>query len=189
MSFRAAPEGIYWCPAPLRDEDQRSYKVRSVADVQAVPPPLVDEYVSDSTVGSDSEAPATSRRGLSKVAAPRRTRQTAGKIPASQAVAQVAEAKKRRGKQTKSAVSADITTKSSDIETIDVEEDDGDVQSPKATTAPSSGRQAAETPRPAPGAQGLSTSSTGLADDVRSNRRLKKAPPKPCKPNIRSAAK
>jgi hypothetical protein len=27
-------EGIYWCLAPLRDKDQRSYKVRSVADVQ-----------------------------------------------------------------------------------------------------------------------------------------------------------
>jgi hypothetical protein len=26
-------EGIYWCPAPLRDEDQCSYKVRDVADV------------------------------------------------------------------------------------------------------------------------------------------------------------
>jgi hypothetical protein len=49
------------------------------------PPPPVDEYVSDSTVGSDSEAPTTSRRALSKVAAPQRTRQTAEKIPASQA--------------------------------------------------------------------------------------------------------
>jgi hypothetical protein len=58
-------EGIYWCPAPLRDEDQRSYKVRDVADLQAAPPPPVDEYVSDSTVGSDSEAPATLRRALS----------------------------------------------------------------------------------------------------------------------------
>jgi hypothetical protein len=56
-----------------------------MADVQAAPPPLVDEYVSDLTVGSDNEAPATSRRAPSKVAAPRRTRQTAGKIPASQA--------------------------------------------------------------------------------------------------------
>jgi hypothetical protein len=63
-------EGIYWCPAPLRDEDQRSYKVRSVADLLAVPPPPIDEYVSDSTVGSDSEGPATSRRGPSKVDAP-----------------------------------------------------------------------------------------------------------------------
>jgi hypothetical protein len=31
-------EGIYWYPTPLRDEDQRSYKVREVADVQAAPP-------------------------------------------------------------------------------------------------------------------------------------------------------
>jgi hypothetical protein len=26
-------EGVYWCPAPLRNEDQHSYKVRDVADV------------------------------------------------------------------------------------------------------------------------------------------------------------
>jgi hypothetical protein len=121
-------EGIYWCLAPLRDEDQRSYKVRSVVDVQAVPPPPVDDYISDSTVGSDSEAPATSLRGPSKVGALRRMRPTAGKIPTSQTAAQVVEAKKRRGKQTRSAVSADTTTRSSDVETIDV-------QSPKATTA------------------------------------------------------
>jgi hypothetical protein len=60
-----------------------------------------------------------------------------GKIPTSQATAQVADAKKRRGKRTRSAVSPDTTTKSSDVKTIDVEEDEGDVQSPKATTAPS----------------------------------------------------
>jgi hypothetical protein len=88
-------EGIYWCLAPLRDEDQRSYKVRDMADVQVAPPPPVDEYVSDSTVGSDNEAPVASRRAPSKVVAPRRTRQTAGKIPASQAATQVAE--RRRG--------------------------------------------------------------------------------------------
>jgi hypothetical protein len=75
-------EGIYWGPAPLCDEDQHSYKARDVADVQAVTPPPVDEYVSDSTVGSDSKAP-TSRRAPSKVVAPRRTRQIAGKIPTS----------------------------------------------------------------------------------------------------------
>jgi hypothetical protein len=66
-------EGIYWCLAPLRDEDKRSYKVRSAADMQVAPPPPVEEYVSDSTVGSDSEAPTTSHKGPSKVAAPRRT--------------------------------------------------------------------------------------------------------------------
>jgi hypothetical protein len=66
-------EGIYWCSAPLHDEDQHSYKVHDMAGVQAAPPPPIDEYVSDSTVGSDSEAPATSRRAPSKVAASRRT--------------------------------------------------------------------------------------------------------------------
>jgi hypothetical protein len=118
-----------------------------------------------------------SRRGPSKVAVPRCTRQTAGKIPASQAATQVAEAKKSRSKQTRFAVSTDTTTKSSDVETIDVKEDEGDVQSLKATTAPSPGRQTTEMPRPAPGAQGLSTSSIGPVDDAGSNKRQKKASP------------
>jgi hypothetical protein len=115
-----------------------------VADVQVAPPPPVDEYISDSIVGSDSEAPATSRRAPSKVAAPWRTRQTVGKIPTSQAATQITEEKKRRGKWTRFAVSTDTTTASSDVETIDVEDDEGDVQSPKATTAPSPRGQAAE---------------------------------------------
>jgi hypothetical protein len=85
--------------------------------------------------------------------------------------------KKRRGKWTRSVVSEDTATRSFDVKTIDIEEDEGDVQSSKATTAPSPGRRAAETPRLALGAQGLSTSSTGPADDAGSNKRLKKAPP------------
>jgi hypothetical protein len=101
-----------------------------VADVQAAPPPPIDEYVSDSTVGSDSEAPAASHTAPSMVTVSRRTRQTTGKIPASQAATQVAEAKKRRGKWTRSAVSADTTTISSDVETIDVDDEEGDAQSP-----------------------------------------------------------
>jgi hypothetical protein len=116
-------------------------------------------------------------------------RQTTGKIPASQAATQIVEAKKRRGKQTRSTVSADTTTRSSNVETIDVEEDEGDVQSPRATTAMSPGTRAVETPRLAPGVQGLSTSSTSPEDDAGSNKRLKKAPPKPCKPSLRSATK
>jgi hypothetical protein len=50
-------EGIYWCPAPLRDEDQHNYKVCDAADVQTSTTPPVDEYISDSTVGSDDEPP------------------------------------------------------------------------------------------------------------------------------------
>jgi hypothetical protein len=46
-----------------------------------------------------------------------------------------------------------------------------------------------ETPRPAPRVQGLSTSRNGPVDDAGSNKRLKKAPPKPCKPNLRLATK
>jgi hypothetical protein len=61
-------KGIYWCPAPLRDEDQHNYKVHNVADVHAAPAPPVDEYVCDSTVGSDDEVPAMSHRAPSKVA-------------------------------------------------------------------------------------------------------------------------
>jgi hypothetical protein len=120
-------EGIYWCPAPLRDEGQHSYKVRDVVDMQAAPPPPIDEYISDLTVGSDSEAPATSHRAPSRVATPRCTWQPAAKIPASQGATQIAKAKKRRGKQTRSAVSADTTTKSSDVEAINIEDDEGDV--------------------------------------------------------------
>jgi hypothetical protein len=54
-------------------------------------------------------------------------RKTAGKIPCSQSTTQLAEAKKRRGKRTRSAVSADTSLKSSDVETIDIEEGEGDV--------------------------------------------------------------
>jgi hypothetical protein len=57
--------------------------VRDKADVQIAPPPPINEYILDSMVGSDDEAPATSCRAPSKVAAPRRTRQTAGKISSS----------------------------------------------------------------------------------------------------------
>jgi hypothetical protein len=43
--------------------------------------------------------------------------------------------KKRRGKWTRSAVLADTTTKSSDIETIDVDGEEGNMQSPTAIMA------------------------------------------------------
>jgi hypothetical protein len=63
-------EGIYWCPALLRDEDQHNYKVRGVVDMQAAPATPIDKYVSDSTMGSDNEAPVVSHRAPSKVVAP-----------------------------------------------------------------------------------------------------------------------
>jgi hypothetical protein len=120
-------ECIYRCLTPLCDEDQCSYKVHDVADMQAASVPPVDEYVFDSTVGSDNEAIATSRRAPSKVVAPRRTRQTAGKISASQAATQAVEAKKRKRKRTRFAVSADTTTICSDVETIDAKGNCGSI--------------------------------------------------------------
>jgi hypothetical protein len=136
------PEGIYWCPAPLRNEDQRSYKVHDAVDVQAATPPPVGEHLSDSTVGSDNEAPATSRSALSNVAASRRTQLATGKISASWAAAMIAatqtmEAKKKNRKRTRSTVTVDMTMVSSGIKTIEVDNDEGDAESPSATTAPS----------------------------------------------------
>jgi hypothetical protein len=49
------------------------------------------------------------------------------------------EAKKRRGKRTRSTVSVDTTTVCSNAKTINVEDDEGNMQSPKATTALSQG--------------------------------------------------
>jgi hypothetical protein len=92
--------------------------------VQAASVPPVDEYVSNSTVGSDNEATTTSCMAPSKVAAPRCTRKTAGKISTSQAATQVVESKKRKRKRARSAVLADTTTTSSHVETTDV--DDGE---------------------------------------------------------------
>jgi hypothetical protein len=97
--------------------------------------------------------------------------------------------KKRRGKQTRFTVSVDTTTVCSDVETIDVDDEGGDVQPPKETTALSPRKQAAETPRPTSRTQGRSTLSTNPAGDAGSNKRMKKAPPKPCKPGLRSVTK
>jgi hypothetical protein len=155
-------EGIYWCQAPLRDEDQLNYKVRDVADVQVALVPPIDEYVSDSTVGSDNEAPSTSQRMPSKVVASR---------PSTLMM-----------ERTRSAVSADMTMISSDVETVDVDDGEADIESPKAMTAPSPGKQVVETPHQASKTQGHPASSTNPVGELGSHKRMKKAPPKPCKP-------
>jgi hypothetical protein len=59
------------------------------------------------------------------------------------------EAKKMKRKRTRSAVSADTTTISSDVETIDADDGKGDIESLKATTALLPEKQAVETPRQA----------------------------------------
>jgi hypothetical protein len=152
-----------------------------VADVQAASVPPIDEYVSDSTVGSNDEDPTTSHRAPSKVTASRRTRQTVGRISASRAATQAAEAKKKnKRKRTRSAVSADTTTISSDVKTIDVDDGEGDIELQKATTALSArtphrvaslGKQAVETPRQASKTQERPRSSIDPMGDLGSHKR------------------
>jgi hypothetical protein len=112
-----------------------------------------------------------------------------GKIPASQGATEAAEAKKRKRKWNRSAMLADTTMISSDVETIDIDDGEGDVKSPKATAAPSLGKQAVEMPRQASKTQERPASSTNPVGDLGSHKRMKKAPPKPCKPGLRSATK
>jgi hypothetical protein len=170
--------------------------------VQAAPPPPIDEYLSDSTVGRDGEAPSM-QRVPSKVAAPRRTWQATGKISASRAAAttaatQTVEAKKKKRKRTRSTVLVDTTTVSSSVETIEVDDEEGDAESPGATTAPSAGtphkavsmeEQAVETPRQTSATEERPRSSVDTVGDLGSHKRVRKAPPKPCKPGLRSVTK
>jgi hypothetical protein len=95
-------------------------------------------------------------------------------------------------------MSVDTTTISSNIETIDVDDEEGDVESPSTTAAPSAGtprraaspvKQAVETPRQMSKTQEHPKSSTNTMGDLGSHKRAKKAPPKPCKPGLRSATK
>jgi hypothetical protein len=44
-------EGVYWYPASLPDEDERSFKVRAAKDIQAPPQQYIKDYLSESTVG------------------------------------------------------------------------------------------------------------------------------------------
>jgi hypothetical protein len=81
---------------------------------------------------------------------------------------------KRRGKRTRSAVSTDTTTISSDVETIDVDDEGGDVQSPKESKRwrrPVRHRGRRVDLRQAPTQRatlGRSTSSIGMATGTRS---------------------
>jgi hypothetical protein len=127
----------------------------------------------------------------------------AGKISASWAAAsiaatQTAEVKKKKRKWTRLTVSVDMTTVCSDVEIIDVDDEEGDVESPSATAAPSAGRprravspikQAVETPRQMSKAQELPNSGTDTVGDLGSHKWAKKASPKPCKPDLKSATK
>jgi hypothetical protein len=97
-----------------------------------------------------------------------------GKISAFLAATQTTDAKKKR-KRTRSEVSADTTAIRSDVKTIDVDDEGGDIESPKAIAASSArtprkaalpGKQAVETPRHAPKTQERPRSSTDLVGDL-----------------------
>jgi hypothetical protein len=81
---------------------------------------------------------------------------SASRVTTTIAATQMAEAKKKKRKRTRSTVSVDTTTVSSNVETIEVDDDKGDTESLSATAAPYAGtphkaasieEQAVRTPR------------------------------------------
>jgi hypothetical protein len=126
-----------------------------------------------------------------------------GKISASRATAtiaatQTADAKKKKRKQTKSMMLVDTTMVNSGVETIEVDDNESDAESPSATTASSAGtprkaasveEQAVGTPRQTLATQECPRSSADTVGDLGSHKRAIKAPPKPCNPSLRSAIK
>jgi hypothetical protein len=103
---------------------------------------------------------------------------------ASAVATQTAEAKKKIKEADQVRGSIDTTTVSSDIETIDVDDEEGDIELPKATAAPSAGtphraaspgKQAVEMPRQTSKTQECPKSSTDLVGDLGSHKRAKKA--------------
>jgi hypothetical protein len=87
---------------------------------------------------------------------------------------------------------------SSSVETIEVNNEEGDTESSGATAAPSAGtprragsiqEQAAETPRRTSVIEERPRSSADTVGDLGSHKRERKAPLKPCKPGLRSATK
>jgi hypothetical protein len=127
--------------------------------------------------------------------------QTASKMSASRAAATIAatqttDAKKKR-KRTGPIVSADTVTVSSDVETIYIEEEDNTKSPGAATTVPAemprkvavTEDRAVETSGKVVTAEKRSRSGTDILGDVGSQKRARKAPPKPIKLGLRSASK
>jgi hypothetical protein len=90
------------------------------------------------------------------------------------------------------------TTVDFGVETIDVDNDEGDAESPSATVAPSAGtprraaspeKQVVETPRQTSTTQECPRLSTDTMGNIGLHKRARKAPLKPCKPDLRSATK
>jgi hypothetical protein len=153
---------MYWCSAPLRNKEERSYKVRDAMDVQVAPQPPIEEYIFDLLVQSDDDTPTTTM-APPKVAtsALQRTQQATGKIPTSRAsttitATQTAEAQKKKQKRTRTTVSVDRGTVSSGVETINGGDEEDNAKSSGTTSTPSAGtpcrvasteEHAMETPR------------------------------------------
>jgi hypothetical protein len=172
-------------------KEERSYKVRATVDVQAAPQKHIEEYISDSSVGSDDDAPATRR------APPRSLRLCRGargrwrarcppRATATITATQTAEAKKKKRKRIGPAVFADTATVSFGIKTIDGEDEEDDTKSPSATTVPSPGtpckeasteERATETPRRTSTMEERPRLSANTLGDAGSQKRARKAPP------------
>jgi hypothetical protein len=110
----------------------------------------------------------------------------------------MADAKKKKWKRTRHTVSVDTATISSSVETIEIDVEEGDTESPGATAAPSAGtprraasteEQAVETPRRMSATEERPRSSADIVGDLGLHKRVRKAPPNPCKPDLRSATK
>jgi hypothetical protein len=85
-----------------------------------------------------------------------------------------------------------------DVETIDVDDEEGDEESPSTTAAPLAGtprraasleKQTVEMPRQTSTTQEHPRSSTDMVGDLGLHKRARKAPPKPCMPGLKSATK
>jgi hypothetical protein len=85
-----------------------------------------------------------------------------------------------------------------DVETIDVDDEEGDEESPSTTAAPLAGtprraasleKQTVEMPRQTSTTQDYPKSRTDMMGDLGAHERARKVSPKPCKPGLRSTTK
>jgi hypothetical protein len=114
------------------------------------------------------------------------------------AATHTADAKKKKRKRTGLAASADMTTVSSSVETINVEDEEDDAKSPSTATvlpaetprkATTTEGQLSQTPRKVATSEERSRSDADVLGDVGSQKRAKKALPKPCKLGLRLVTK
>jgi hypothetical protein len=158
-----------------------------VGDAQVTPQQCIEEYISNSSVGRDDDAPAT-----------RTGKRSTSRAAATIAATQMTEAKKKKQKRTGPVVLADTATVSFGIETINVDDEEDDAKSPKVATVPSAEtprkaasteERAIETPCRTSAMEERPRSGADSLGDAGSHKRARKVPPKPCKLGLRSATK